>query len=154
MIKKFFLSALLIALGCGPEQSEMDRRLQPTAVVLQEEFARSEEFMPGLKDVKVSIGADCILSISNRAFGKEITRVNLKDLDPGGFSLIPDVNEGDFPGLRIRTKDGAPAVEVLKNGVLINQKTELVLFLADRPAIERITPYMLQAMNICQGVQY
>lgn len=136
------------------EESDIGGRLLATVVVLQEEFSKSEKLMPGLKEVEVKIGADCILTISNRAFGKETTSVNLKDLDPNGFSLIPDLNEGDFPGLRIQTKGGAPAVEVLKNGVLSSKKTELVLYLANRPAIERITPYMLQALNICQGMQY
>ena len=45
-------------------------------------------------------------------------------------------------------------MEILKDGTVINKKAELVIYLANRPAIERITPYMLQALNICQGVQY
>lgn len=110
--------------------------------------------MPGLKDVSVEIGADCVLTISNKAYGDEVTRVNLQALDPNGFGLIPDLNEGDFPGLRIRTLEAKPAVELLKNGALVTTRSELVIYLANRPAIERITPYMLQALNICQGVQY
>ena len=136
------------------DENDIQGRLQATVVVLQEEFAKSEKLMSGLKNVKVDIGADCVLTITNNAFGKETTRVSLKDLDPKGFSLIPDLTEGDFPGLRIQTLGGATAVEVLKDGAVINKKPELVLYMANRPAIERITPYMLQALNICHGVQY
>ncbi|MBK6905124.1 MAG: hypothetical protein IPH04_20560 [Saprospirales bacterium] len=129
-------------------------RLQASVVVLQEEFTRSESSMPGLKQVKVAIDANCILSISNKAFGNEETRVSLRDLDPNGFGLLPDLNEGDFPGLSIRTLGGKEGVELWKDGTRVHQKTELAIHLANREAIGRITPYMLQAINICQGVQY
>lgn len=134
------------------DESDILGRLQPTARVLQEEYTRSEAVMEGLKKVKVEVGGDCVLSISNAATG-ELTRVSLKDLDRQGFSLIPDLNEGDFPGLRIQTTGLKEAVELYKGGDLVLRKNELVIFLADRPAIERVTPYMLQALNICQGVQ-
>jgi hypothetical protein len=134
------------------DESDILGRLQPTARVLQEEYTRSEAVMDGLKKVKVEIGGDCVLSISNAATG-ELTKVNLKDLDRQGFSLIPDLNEGDFPGLRIQTTGLKEVVELYKGGDLVLKKNELVILLADRPAIERITPYMLQALNICQGIQ-
>lgn len=136
------------------DESDIYGRLRATVSVLQDEYTKSEPTMPGLKHVSVEIGADCILTISNKAYGDEVTRVNLQALDPNGFSLIPDLNEGDFPGLRIRTMESRPAVELLKNGALVTTQPELVIYLANRPAIERITPYMLQALNICQGVQY
>ncbi|MFZ2899750.1 MAG: hypothetical protein WA004_14075 [Saprospiraceae bacterium] len=134
------------------DESDILGRLQPTARVLQEEYTRSEAVMEGLKKVKVEIGGDCVLSISNAATG-ELTKVNLKDLDRQGFSLIPDLNEGDFPGLRIQTTGLKETVALYKGGDLVLKKNELVIYLADRSAIERITPYMLQALNICQGVQ-
>ena len=136
------------------DESDIQGRVQITVEVLREEYAKSDAAMEGLKKVEVEIDANCVLTISNKAYGNEITRVNLKDLDPDGFGLIPDLNEGDFPGLRIMTKGGSQAVEILKDGTVINKKAELVIYLANRPAIERITPYMLQALNICQGVQY
>lgn len=134
------------------DEGDLMGRLQPTAQVLQEEFTRSEKVMKGLKNVKVEISEDCVLSISNAATG-EVTKVSLKDLDRQGFSLIPDLNEGDFPGLRVQTTGLKEAVELYKGGDLALKKNELVIFLADRPAIERITPYILQALNICQGVR-
>lgn len=134
------------------DESDISGRLQATVTVLQEEYTRSEAVMKGLKKVKVEVNGDCVLSISNAANG-EVTRVSLKDLDRQGFSLIPDLNEGDFPGLRIQTIGLKEVVELYKGGDLALKKSELVIYLADRPAIERITPYMLQALNICQGVQ-
>lgn len=182
MIKKFFLLSLSLWIslwGCKNDQpssesltvredstlmeqlsaravdeNDISGRLKPTATVLMEEFTRSEKTMPGLKNVQVTIDADCVLTISNEASGKEVTRVNLQDLDPAGFSLIPDLNEGDFPGLRIQTKENKDLVAFSKDGELVRKKPELVIYMADRQAIERITPYMLQALNICQGVQY
>jgi len=118
------------------DESDIYGRLQLTVAVLQEEYARSETAMPGLKNVKISIDADCFLLIANQVNGGTTTRVKLRDLDPRGFSLIPDLNAGEFPGLRIKAKEGAAA-------------NELIIYLADRPAIERITPYLLQAVNIC-----
>lgn len=134
------------------DESDILGRLQPTVKVLQEEYTRSEPAMKDLDKVKVEIDGNCVLSIYNGKT-RELTRVNLKDLDRQGFSLIPDLNEGDFPGLRIHATGMKEAVELYKGRDLVLKKTELVIFLADRPAIERITPYMLQALNICQGVQ-
>lgn len=165
MMQKFFLFISLIAfLACksepsnpqndsdpdtGPAETPIEQlksraveegdiygRLQPTATVLQEEYARSEKSIPNLKNVQVSIDADCLLTIVNQANGGETRRINLRNLDPQGFSLIPDQNAGDFPGLRIRAREGA-------------SESELIIYMADRPAIERITPYLLQAVNIC-----
>jgi hypothetical protein len=165
MMQKFFLLISLIAfLACksetpdsepggasdaGPAETPIEQlkaraveegdiygRLQPTATVLQEEYSRSEKALPNLKNVQVSIDADCILTIVNQSNGGETKRINLRNLDPQGFSLIPDQNAGDFPGLRIRAREGA-------------SESELIIYMADRPAIERITPYLLQAVNIC-----
>ncbi|MBK7407703.1 MAG: hypothetical protein IPJ40_06235 [Saprospirales bacterium] len=96
------------------DENDIYGRLRATVSILQDEFSRSEAAMPGLKKVSVEIDANCLLTISNKAFGDEMTRVNLQALDPNGFSLIPDLNEGDFPGLRVRTLGGKPAVELLK----------------------------------------
>jgi hypothetical protein len=118
------------------EEGDIYGRLQPTATVLQEEYTRSEKALPNLKNVQVSIDAGCILTIVNQANGGDTKRINLRNLNPRGFSLIPDQNAGDFPGLRIQAREGA-------------SEPELIIYMADRPAIERITPYLLQAVNIC-----
>ena len=136
------------------EESDIEGRLQATVGVIQEAFSRSEAAMPALQNVRVSIDGDCMLTIGNYPEPGAETRVSLKDLDPDGFQLIPDQQEGEFPGLRIRTLDGRPAVEVRKKGRVLQQKNELEIFMADREAIGRVTPYMVQALNICRGVTY
>jgi hypothetical protein len=136
------------------EESDIAGRLQATVTVMQEAFSRSEAAMPALQNVRVSIDGDCLLTIGNYPEPGAETRVSLHDLDPDGFQLIPDQQEGEFPGLRIRTLDGRSVVEVKKKGGVLQQKSELEIFMADREAIGRVTPYMVQALNICRGVTY
>ena len=165
MMQKFFLLISLIAfLACksdspnpetgsasdtGPAETPIEQlkaraveegdiygRLQPTATVLQEDYTRSGKAIPSLKNVQVSIDADCILMIIQQPNGGETRWINLRNLDSQGFSLIPDQDSGDFPGLRIQAREGV-------------SESELIIYMADRPAIERITPYLLQAVNIC-----
>ncbi|MCB0640469.1 MAG: hypothetical protein KDC44_02480, partial [Phaeodactylibacter sp.] len=80
-----------------------------------------------------------------------VTKVNLKDLDPEGFGLIPDFDADEFPGLRIRSINEAPVVEQYQEGKLVKKNNELVIYLATRESIERITPVMLQMLYLCQG---
>lgn len=136
------------------DENDIQGRLQPTATVMQEEFSRSEALMPTIEAVSVGIDANCMLTISNRANGGEVIRVDLRALDDKRLRLIPDLTEGSFPGLQIATIDDQPVVQVLKNGSVVDTRSELVIYLADRPAIERITPYIVQALHICKGVQY
>ncbi|MCB0704658.1 MAG: hypothetical protein KDC34_05085 [Saprospiraceae bacterium] len=126
-------------------------RIMSSIKPIQEEFARSEPQMPELVDVEVSIDGNCNLKIVNHATGNIETRVNLKQLDSNGFSLIPDNDPGEFPGLQVSTIDQASVVEIYRNGELITRNNELVIKLVDRAAIERITPVLLQMMMICNG---
>ena len=126
-------------------------RLRSSLIPVQEEFARSENSMPQLSGVEVSVDENCQLTILNKAEGEIATKVNLGQLNTEGFSLIPDMTEDEFPGVRVSTLDEAAVVEIYRNGELLQKNNELVIHLVDRPAIERITPVILQMIMICQG---
>ncbi len=119
---------------------------------LREEFAKSEKVMPDLKQVRLEVGEDCILHLYNEAHGKEEIRVDLLKLDLNGFSLIPDFTQEDWPGLRIRTVNGEAAVEVYRDGKLVESRESLEIYMAERKNIERITPVMVQLLRICRDL--
>ncbi len=120
---------------------------------IREEFAKSEQVMPELKDVKVEVGEDCILHLYNHAQGEEETRVDLLKLDLNGFNLIPDFTQEDRPGLRIRTINGEAAVEIYRDGQLVDSRESLEIYMAERKNIERIVPVMVQLLRICRDLQ-
>ena len=127
-------------------------RLKQGLVRLQEGYDQAEGRMPSVKEVEVSIDAECLLSISNKAAGGTMVQVNLKDLDTNGLSLIPDLAQGEFPGLRIKTIEQKPTVLHYQGGRLVDKGDELVIYLADRTAIESVTPAILQSIYLCQGL--
>jgi len=123
---------------------------------LQEEFDRSSADMQMIGNVKVVIDEQANLLIQNEVNGslKEM-KVNLNDLETGqgGFQLLPDQEEGEYPGLLIHTKQNAQKVAYYVDGKLRQRSGELQLFMVDRSAIERITPAMLQTIRIAQKLQ-
>lgn len=136
------------------EEDDIEGRIKNSISKAQAEFTKSEveEKMPGLKNVKLVVDADCNLTITNEDGEGSMTKLNLADLDAKtGFSLIADMAPGEFPGLRIKTIDEKAAVEIYQGGKLVNKDNELVIFLATRQHVERITPIMLQSIQICQG---
>ena len=132
------------------DENDIEARLAGSIEPLREEYTKSAKAMSTLKDVAVSIDADCNLLIENSAKGKGLTKVNLKQLDTEGFGLIPDLNPEEYPGLRIKSIDEAPVVEEYLDGQLVNKNNELIIHLATRESIERITPVMLQMLYLCQ----
>jgi hypothetical protein len=132
-------------------QGDFQGRLQTGINVLQQKYNDSEGQMPGIKSVEVTIDENCMLTISNQADGGSMVKVDLHKLDKDGFSLIPDRNEGEYPGLRIRTIGDEAAVAYYEGGQLKEMKDELVIFLADRDKVGQITPAILQTVNLCQG---
>ena len=81
--------------------------------------------------------------------------VNLKDLETaqGSFQLLPDEQEGEYPGLLIHTKQNAKKVAYYVDGKLRQRAGELQIYMIDRDAIGRITPALLQTINIAQEKQ-
>jgi hypothetical protein len=136
-----------------PEEDVMGRILQGLEVI-QLEYDRSAVGMADLGKVTIDADFDCILTIKNELDGVVYeTKVNMNDLDTeqGGFRLIPDHAPGDFPGLRISTKSDAEAVQILKDGKEMTRDNQLLFYMIDRQAIEKITPAILQTIRICQN---
>ncbi|HHJ50488.1 MAG TPA: hypothetical protein ENJ88_06230 [Phaeodactylibacter sp.] len=128
-------------------------RIEQALKPIREEYAKSEKVLASLKDVKVEMGEDCILHIYNHARGREEVRVDALKLDvEGGFSLIPDLNPGDLPGLRIRTIGGESAVEFYRDGKLTGTQDALEIYMAERSNIERITPALVQLLRVCRDL--
>ena len=132
-------------------EDDIAGRLQASIQPVIEAFAASEPNMPSLANVEVTLDENCLFRIINRAEGEVETRVDLRQLDPNGFSLIRDDQPGEFPGLRIATLDQEPLVEIYRNGELMTRNNELVIKLMDRKSIETITPVMLQTIHLCRG---
>jgi hypothetical protein len=180
-ISMVLLGALMLVFGCAPnpetpatdEQPEpetmtgkelLDKlkaealdpndlagRLNKSIVPLQEEYDKSEPLMAEFADVKVSVDGGCTLTIENRADGIQQTKVDLSKLDVNGLSLIPDLQAGEFPGIRIKVLNDEPLVEIYQEGKLVTRNNELVIMMASRPSIERIAPVIVQMIHLCQG---
>jgi hypothetical protein len=133
------------------QEDDLSARLQASIRPIQQAFTESESAMPDLSEVTVEIDDNCILRIVNRANGLIETRVDLNKLNPQGFSLIRDEQEGEFPGVRIAAQNNEPVVEIYRNGELFTRDNELVIKLKDRSSIEAVTPVLLQTMLICSG---
>lgn len=136
------------------EESNYLERIRQSFVPLQEEYQKASGKVQGIGVVNIFVDEKYTLLMENTFKGHVYqTKVNLKDLNnqQGGMMLIPDQSPGEFPGLRIFVKEGRPGVEKIKDGKLEKEERQLEIFLADRPGIERITPAILQALNIANG---
>ena len=136
------------------EESNYIERVRQSFVPLQEEYRKAKGKVPGVGDVTIFVDDNFTLLIENKLDGSTYqTKVNLKNLDneQGGMRLVPDNNPNEFPGLKVFVKDGKPGVEIIKDGKVEKEVQELEIHLADRPAIERVTPAILQALNIANG---
>jgi len=136
------------------EEGDLLGRIRQSFIPLQEEYRKANGKVTGVGEVSISVDENFNLLIENRVNGSvEHTKVNLKNLNnaQGGMMLIPDNAPGEFPGLKVFVKDGQPGVQILKDGKLVREDRHLEIHLADRPGIERITPAVLQALNIASG---
>ncbi len=135
-----------------PEEDIMSR-IELGLNTLQYEYDQSAPSMPDLGKMTVLVDEACNLTIRNEKNGDVYeTKVNMHDLniEQGGMRLIPDQQPGEFPGLRIKTINDIPVVSILKNGKEITYDNELVIYLANRKSIEKVTPAMVQTIRICQ----
>jgi hypothetical protein len=129
-------------------------RVKQSLVTLQDAYTKSEGKMPNLGKVTVFLDDHLTMQIKNEYKGDVYeTNVNLKNLNPenGGMKLIPDLAEGDYPGLLVFTLEGKGKVEQYKNGKLISEDNQLEIYMPDRASIERITPALVQAINVAHG---
>jgi hypothetical protein len=129
-------------------------RVKQSLVTLQDAFTKSEGKMPNRGKVTVFLDEHLTMQIKNEYKGDVYeTNVNLKNLNPenGGMKLVPDLSEGDFPGLLVFTLEGKGKVEQYKNGKLISEDNQLEIYMPDRASIERITPAIVQALNVAHG---
>ncbi len=136
------------------EESDYLQRIQQSFVPLQEEYRKANGKVPGIGEVNIFVDENYTLLIENKFKGSTFqTKVNLKNLNnaQGGMMLIPDKTPGEFPGLKVFVKDGKTGVEIIKDGKLLREDKQLEIYLTDRPGIERITPAILQALNIANG---
>ncbi len=126
-------------------------RVKQSLVTLQDAFTKSEGKIPNRGKVTVFLDDHLTVQIKNEYKGDVYeTNVNLKDLNPenGGMKLMPDLAEGENPGLLIFTIEGKGKVEKYKNGKLISEDNQLEIYMPDRESIERITPAIVQALNV------
>lgn len=134
------------------EEGDIIGRTKQSFIALQEEYKKASGKVPGIGEVNVFVDDNFTLMIENKADGHVYqTKVNLKDLESeqGGLSLIPDDGQKiKFPGLKLNTKGGKAAVEHLKDGKQVKTENFLEIYLADRPSIEKVTPAILQGINI------
>lgn len=136
------------------EESDYLERIKQSFIPLQQEYRKATGKVPGIGDVNIFVDQNYTLIIDNKFKGSDYqTKVNLKNLNnaQGGMSLIPDNAPGEFPGLKVFVKDGKPGVEIWKDNALQRELRQLEIYLADRPGIERVTPAILQALNIANG---
>jgi len=136
------------------EESNYLERIRQSFVPLQEEYRKANGKVPEVGEVTIFVDENFTLLIENKFKGSAYqTRVNLKNLNnaQGGMMLVPDKEPGEFPGLKIFVKDGKPGVEIIKDGKLLREEKQLEIYLADRQGIERVTPAILQALNIANG---
>lgn len=135
-----------------PEEDIMSR-IELGLNTLQVEYDNSVASMPDLGKVTVEVDESCNLNIKNEKDGVVYeTKVNMKDLntEQGGMRLIPDDEPGEFPGLRVKVINDEAKVSVLKDGVEMTKNNELVIYLATRKSIEKVTPAILQTLRICK----
>lgn len=136
------------------EESDYLERIKQSFLPLQQEYRKATGKVPGIGDVNIFVDEKFTLLIENKYKGSSYqTKVNLKNLnnEQGGMSLVPDNKPGEFPGLKVFVKDGKPGVEIWKDDVLQRELRQLEIYLADRAGIERVTPTILQALNIANG---
>ncbi|MCF8244463.1 MAG: hypothetical protein K9J37_07090 [Saprospiraceae bacterium] len=136
------------------EETNYLQRVRQSFVPLQEEYRNANGKVPGIGEVNIFVDDNYTLLIENKFKGSTYqTKVNLKNLNnaQGGMALVPDNAPGEFPGLKVYVKDGKPGVELSKDGKVVREERQLEIFLADRPGIERVTPAILQALNIANG---
>jgi hypothetical protein len=129
-------------------------RVRSALRVLQEEYTKSDNKVPGQGKVTVFVDEKYNLTIRNEIEGNIIdTKTNLLDLNPdnGGMNLIPDINPGEKPGLRVFLMKGKPKVQVIKNGKLEKEMEALEIFLDQRINVERMTPAFVQALMVVHG---
>jgi len=135
------------------DEDDMFGRISSGIYTVDAEFDKSENLMPDLGKVKVTIDENCLLVIKNERDGNIFeTRVNLKDLDTksGSIRLLPDREEGSFPGISFSTINQEAVVEVIKNGEVITKDNALEIHLATREGIEKIAPALLQTIRLCK----
>ncbi len=135
------------------DKDDIFGRISSGIYTLDGEFDKSENLMPELGKVKVTIDENCLLVIRNERDGNTFeTRVNLTDLDtkPGAVRLIADVEEGSFPGISFSTINQEAVVEIWKNGKVITKDNALEIHLATRENIEKIAPALLQTIRLCK----
>ncbi len=136
------------------EEGDYLQRIKQSFLPLQEEYRKANGKVPGIGEVNIFVDKNYTLLIENKYKGSIYkTMVNLKNLNnaQGGMSLVPDNAPGEFPGLKVFVKDGKPGVEVWKDDLLQRELRQLEIYLADRPGIERVTPAILQGLNIANG---
>lgn len=136
------------------DESNYMERVRSSFIPLQEEYRKANGKVPGIGEVNVFVDDNFVLLIENTHGGHTYqTKVNLKNLngEQGGLMLIPDRNPGEFPGLKILVLDGRNGVEIIKDDKLVREARQLEIFLADRTAIERVTPAIVQALNVVNG---
>ncbi|MBI1225524.1 MAG: hypothetical protein GC192_09845 [Bacteroidetes bacterium] len=136
------------------EETDYLQRIKQSFVPLEQEYQKANGVVPGVGEVHVFVDKNYVLLIENTYKGSVYqSKVNLKNLNnaQGGMSLMPDNAPGEFPGLKIYVKDGKPGVEMLKDGKLVKEARELDIYLADRAGIERVTPAILQGLNVASG---
>ncbi len=136
------------------EETDYLQRVRQSFVPLQEEYRKANGKVPGIGEVTIFVDDNYTLLVENKFKGSTYqTKVNLKNLNnaQGGMALVPDNAPGEFPGLKVYVKDGKPGVELSKDGNVVREERQLEIFLADRPGIERVTPAILQALNIANG---
>lgn len=129
-------------------------RVKQSLVTLQNAYTQSEGKMPNRGKVTVFLDEHLTMLIKNEYKGDVFeTKVNLKNLNPenGGMKLMPDLVEGEYPGLLIFTLEGKGKVEKYKNGKLISEDNQLEIYMPGRSSIEKITPALVQALNVAHG---
>lgn len=128
-------------------------RVEQSLVALQNEYRNAEGKVPGVGKVTVFLDEHLTLLLKNELPNETIeTKVNLRHLNPNnGMTLVPDLEPGQFPGLKIAVLDGMPGVTVTKNGELESEERALEIYLPERVNIENITAPLTQALNIAHG---
>ena len=137
-----------------PEE-DINGRLNVGMSKLVDALKAAEGVVPDVKDTDLKIDENCLAVYkTTKSDGVWEYHIDFNKMETanGGFQLIPDHSAGEFPGLIMRTQNGAPIIKVFRDGKAMQNDNEWIIYLADRPAVEKVVPAILQSMNICQSL--
>lgn len=123
-------------------------------MTLCEEAAQSIE---GYSNPSYTIDERCNVVYAYEENGSKYEkRFNMGDLAHAGGKMSLQADDGIeilYPGFRMETSTGDDLIEVYKDGSLEKKENNWYLTLADRAAVEKAVPNMVNVINVCRKLK-